>query len=117
MNYLVVNSLDFQRVDFVHFCSDQHRYNSSDVKLCNWQSLVFSLEVSIHDLNPSEIGLGSELVRGGDFNHPVKHSSSEAFVNIMVAQERSVSLDVLFIAFENLFGIELAVLLGVVKSF
>ena len=35
----------------------------------------------------------------------------------MVAQERSVSLDVLFIAFENLFGIELAVLLGVVKSF
>lgn len=57
------------------------------MELCGWQRLSLALEISVHELNPIEIGLIGELVGTCDLNHPICHLAAKEAINLMVFKE------------------------------
>lgn len=57
-----------------------------------------------------------ELIRSHNLYHPIKHSGSEASVNLMMMEERTWSL-IIFEIFEKLGGIEFTVEFGVIFGY
>ena len=70
------------------------------------------IEVSVHDVDAVEVGLGGELVGTCDLYHPVDHFGPQGGVDVVVAQELGWLLEVAVVV-EDFGGVEVAVLLGV----
>ena len=55
MCYLLENSLDFQRVEFVYLASDEHGSDSDYVQPAGKKGCCFLLEVAVHKLDAVEV--------------------------------------------------------------
>ena len=87
MNYLFIDCLDFQWINFVHLGRNQHRYHPNYVKFGNGKFLLLNFKIPVHNVNCAKVGLGCEFVGRSHFYHPVKHPSSQSFINIMIKKE------------------------------
>ncbi len=115
MSNFLINCLKFQRINLFHLTCNHHAHNSNNMKFCRMNWLNFLLEVPIHELYSCKVGLVWELVRSHHLYHPIKHSSSEVGVNLVIVQKLRGDL-IIYQTVQKLrtvnFAVELSVVLG-----
>lgn len=113
MGNLFIYSLEFQWVHLLHFGGNHNRHNPNDMQFTGFQTLRLSLKIAIHDLYSRKVCFGRELIRGDDFDHPVKHPGPEPRVNLVSFKEPRRDLGVV-VVLKDLSGVLGAVGFGVV---
>ena len=86
MGDLLVDQLEFERINFFILASHEHGTHS-DLMEVRWREcLLGQLEISVHVLDGQKEGLVLALVAAENLDHPIDHLGSEVGGNLMTLQ-------------------------------